>query len=382
MAGEAFAAVLTPGGKGAIAVVRLWGVGAERVADVVFRPKRGKSLAATQEGKPRLGRAGAGDGDEVVAFKVPGSAGEVEIHCHGGPAAIALVLEALVGHGTEIRAPRDWIARAGRPRIEVEAEEDLAHAATLKVAEILLDQARGALSADLMRLARAPNAQAMAGGIAVLLGRAALGTRMVGGWTVALAGRPNVGKSSLMNALAGFDRAIVSPTPGTTRDVVTARTGIDGWPVELADTAGLREAADELEEAGVALARNRHGRADLVLVVLDRSRSLDQGEQTLLTDHPTGLVVANKCDLNPAWPGPDLGALEVSARTGEGIDRLVQEIGRRLVPEAPTEGSGVPFRAWQVERLERALALARGGRVESAATALARLAGRGGQSVS
>ena len=105
-----------------------------------------------------------------------------------------------------------------------------------------------------------------------------LGLHLTTPWRVVLAGAPNVGKSSLMNAIAGYQRAIVSPTPGTTRDVVTVTTAIDGWPVQLADTAGLRETQDELESAGVALADAAIGEADLVIVVSDASADSDVDE--------------------------------------------------------------------------------------------------------
>ena len=103
---------------------------------------------------------------------------------------------------------------------------------------------------------------------------APLGRRLTAPWRVVVAGPPNVGKSSLVNALAGYQRSIVAPTPGTTRDVVTTRLAIDGWPVELADTAGVREATDALETQGVRLAREATAAADLCLWVLDASARL------------------------------------------------------------------------------------------------------------
>src|SRR4051812_34575686 len=141
--------------------------------------------------------------------------------------------------------------------------------------------------------------------------------------------------------------------PGTTRDVVTVRTALDGWPVELADTAGLRQPADAIEAAGIALSRARQGEADLVLVVLDRSEPWTETDRALAeagegrgptsTSTPT-LTVANKSDLAAAWDplGPEVAT--ISAERGDGIEALTQALARRLVPTPPPPGAGVPFR--------------------------------------
>ena len=184
-----------------------------------------------------------------------------------------------------------------------------------------------------------------------LIERATVGTRLVEGWRVVLAGRPNVGKSRLLNALAGYDRAIVAPTPGTTRDVVTATVALEGWPVELADTAGLRPTLDPIEAEGVAQARSRHREADLVVVILDRSVPLEGQDLVVLAGHRGGLVVANKSDLPTSWDESEQGALAVSAERGDGVDGLVRAIADRLVPDPPPAGSGVPFRAVHARRL-------------------------------
>jgi tRNA modification GTPase len=175
-------------------------------------------------------------------------------------------------------------------------------------------------------------------------------------WRVVLAGPPNVGKSSLINALAGYQRAIVSHVPGTTRDVVTIATAIDGWPVELADTAGLRAGGDELEAAGMALADEAVARADLVLVVHDaRESSASLGETHLRGRH---LHVRNKIDLlpHPRIVASESDAVLTSAVTGEGIAALVAAIGRALVPHAPAAGAAVPFTPEQIAALEAARA--------------------------
>ena len=348
--------VLTPQGRGAVAVVRVWGPSALGVADAAFRPRRGLSLAESPPGRLRLGRMGAGMGDEVVAVVIADEPPEVEVYAHGGAAAVALVVEALVSEGAEVRRPVAWVRHDARAAIAAEAFVDLARASTVRTAEILLEQAQGALEADIREAldALADHPAEAIGFLDALLDLARVGLRLIAGWRVVLAGRPNVGKSRLLNALAGYDRAIVDAMPGTTRDVVTARTALEGWPVELADTAGLRPSDDPIETSGVALARARQGEADLVLVVLDRSEPLTDIDRAVVSEHARGLIVANKCDLPAAWSPADLGAVAVSAQHGDGIEELVAGIASRLVPDLPPPSRGVPFRASQVRRLQAA----------------------------
>ena len=201
-------------------------------------------------------------------------------------------------------------------------------------------------------------------GVDSLREKAEVGLKMVDGWRVVLAGRPNVGKSRLLNALAGYERAIVDPSPGTTRDVVTIRAAFDGWPVELADTAGLRASDDAIEAAGVASALVRQGTADLVVLVLDRSGPFTEDDRRWIASYPDALLVANKSDLPPAWDPEGLGldVATVSAERGDGIEALASAIARRLVPDPPAPGSGVPFRPVARPAARRCLARHSGGR--------------------
>jgi tRNA modification GTPase len=185
-------------------------------------------------------------------------------------------------------------------------------------------------------------------------------------WRVVVAGAPNVGKSSLINALAGYTRAIVSPQPGTTRDVVTTTTAIAGWPVQLADTAGLRDTSDALESAGVALAADALMGADLIIVVHDvsgggmRPVSDDRDVAGIFARLPPQvrvIHVGNKIDLLPATSRQEFdgeAAIATSAITGEGVAALLAAIARALVPLNPGAGDAVPFTAEQVSGLERA----------------------------
>ena len=331
--------ILTATGRGAIAVVRVWGVDADAVVDAVFRPLRGRSLSDTLPGRLRLGRAGIGVGDEVVAVRIPSAVPTLEIHCHGGTAALETVIRALEAAGA---APADPVAFArtqAEDALRARALEDLAAAPTLRAAGILLDQSRGALNRVLEALLDSSHPDPRAE-LDALIQRADVGTRLLSGWKVVIAGRPNVGKSRLFNAVAGYERSIVHSRPGVTRDVVSVRTAIGGWPVELSDTAGDREAEDDVERLGIGRARRERREADLVLLVLDRSEPLQAVDRELLESTSLPLVAANKSDLPPAW---DLSAIAnedrriypVSAETGAGLEDLLRVWEARLVPDPP-----------------------------------------------
>jgi len=308
----------------------------------------------------RLGRIGAGLGDEVVAVLLKTDVPTVELQCHGGTSAVSLVLEALKNAGAE--RSEGW-ARPGFdfPRgdlLAADALDDLPRAKTLATAEILLEQAQGALTAEIARLAALVEDEPVKAraGLEVLIERGSVGLRLLTGWRVVIAGRPNVGKSRLLNALSGFTRAIVDQSPGTTRDVVTFQTAFGGWPVELADTAGLRGTDDMVEHLGIERSREELRKADLVLLVLDRSESLRPFDRELIATTRRALLIANKSDLRPAWVAGEGGlgtdAVEtVSAERGDGMDQLVVAIVKRLVPDPPLPGSAVPFLDDHIEAL-------------------------------
>jgi tRNA modification GTPase len=170
-------------------------------------------------------------------------------------------------------------------------------------------------------------------------------------WGVVIAGAPNVGKSSLVNALAGYQRSIVAATPGTTRDVVTTRIALDGWLIELADTAGLRKEAEALEEQGVERAKAAATNADLLLWVLDGSAP------AVWPSDAIGAVqyVVNKSDLPSAWKLERAEtAVRVSAKTGAGLAELCASLVSRLVPDPPPSGAAVPFTAELDDRIVEA----------------------------
>ncbi len=378
------ASLLTTAGRGAIAVIRVSGPGAVRVADAVFRPHRGLGLAQTAPGRIRLGRIGRGAGDEVVAVVLDEAVEAVEFQCHGGLAATELVMAALEEAGVE-RSGRAIPSEAGTEApIAAEATFDLCYAPTLRTAEILLEQAGGALDRELASLVRRINRdESMASALQCfdnLIARSAVGLRLLSGWRVAIAGRPNVGKSRLLNTFAGYTRSIVDPTPGTTRDIVTVSTALEGWPIEFSDTAGLRTASDPIEAEGIARSRREQSEADLVLVVLDRSEALQPIDFELVASAGRAIVVANKSDLPAAWQPGDLdagtnSAVTVSAERSDGIPELCGEIVQRLVPRAPGPGDAVPFRPRHVQALERASQCLNDGDRSTAKTLLESLLG-------
>ncbi|MGC8643904.1 MAG: GTPase [Isosphaeraceae bacterium] len=379
-------AILTPPSRGAIGVVRVWGRAAVETVDAAFRPARGSGLAGSPAGRPRLGRMGRGLGDEVVAVVLPGvHPPSVEIQCHGGAVAIGLVVEALREAGARVVEPTDWAEAETRSPIQAQALIDLARAPTLRAAEILLEQARGALDRELARLVemiRQGDANS-AEQLDRLIDRGRVGLRLLKGWRVVIAGRPNVGKSRLLNALAGYQRAIVHSAPGTTRDVVTVATALDGWPVELVDTAGLRVTDDPIERSGIDRARRQAEAADLVLKVLDHSEPLRDEDLEPIARPSAALLVASKSDLPPAWSLSDpvlekgrtefipfhAGAevLSISAETGQGLDLLIDAIVKALLPHPPEVGSGVPFRQVHLDVLCRAREILRSGGLRLAA---------------
>ncbi len=360
-------AVLTADGVGAVAVIRIAGEGALRAVAEVFRSISGRTLDYSAYSRPRFGRIGDGLGDEVVV--VAASDEDVEIHCHGGTAAVALVVDSLVAAGTvrESASP-DLLS------IAEEAAEDVAHATTLRTASHLLDQLIGALEARVRTIEAAISRRSdeAIGLIEGLLATSSLGLRLVEGWKVAIAGRPNVGKSRLLNALAGFDRSIVSPTAGTTRDYVGLRTAFEGWPVELVDTAGLRASVDPIEAAGVERAHAVQAQADLVLLVLDGSQPLTDEDRELIARFPDAPILKNKCDLPTSW-NADLSVTEISAERGDGIAELAVAIGRTLVPTPPAQSSPLLFRKRHVRAMQSVHALVQNGDWLGAVEAIQRM---------
>jgi tRNA modification GTPase len=306
-------AVLTPPGTGAIATLEVAGPRAWEVVRSLFRPAGGKLPEL-----PELHRTWFGTiGDEVViAVHLVDPELVIEIHSHGGPQVVNWLLNQFQQQG------------CGRKPTDERPWGILQQARTTRTAAILLDQLNGAF-ANAVRSAPAT--------LPRLAALASVGRHLVEPWKVVIAGPPNVGKSSLVNAVAGYQRSVVSPTAGTTRDVVTTFVALDGWPVELADTAGLRRATESLESEGIVLARRFLQNADLVVWLLDAT----DPNPVWPTETQNALVVVNKADRPLAFDAADVS--RVSAATGDGVPQLIAEIVRRLVPVAPSPGEAVPY---------------------------------------
>jgi tRNA modification GTPase len=316
MEAELWICRLTPPAPGALAVVHLIGPDAPRLAGLT-RPHRLR--------RRRLG-------EDVLARWIPAAESltgreTVEITCHGGPEPVRAVLESFPARRLEWD---ELLARAPIHETRREAHRLLPFARTVRAARVLSDQAEGALE------------RALAGPLEPLLATAPLGRALVEPRTVVLMGRPNAGKSTLLNALVEAERALTSDEPGTTRDPVRAAAAIDGVPLWFVDTAGIDEPRDALEAEAVARSRRQIARADLVVHVRDTTQPPQRA---------VGLAVDAKIDLAPARDGIGVCALD-----GRGIPELRRAMLRALALDGPSApGAPVVFTARQEQWIRRRL---------------------------
>ena len=370
---DTLAAVNTPPGRGALATVQVRGPDAVRAVACACRADLNKMLDELRAGRLCVTHWTDASGEQIVLHVL--GPDHVEINSHGGVMAARSILRSLADRGVCTVTWQELVYRQASSVIEAEATETLARAPTLRTAGVLLDQYRGALATCVTRLFQRleqVRVDDVSNELERLIDRSALGLHLVEPWRVAIVGRPNVGKSSLLNALVGYERAIVHPTAGTTRDLVSAVTAFGGWPVELVDSAGFRPAVDELEAAGIRHAKTGVAQSNLQLVVLDCSLPLTSEDRAILQLCLRPVIVANKIDLPVAWDRCTVvpGSHAVSAQTGAGLQHLTDRLAALLVPDPPQPGEAVPFTQRQVVWLQEAQRNLRARDTQRAAQAL------------
>jgi tRNA modification GTPase len=319
----------------------------------------------------------------------------VEISAHGSPVVLDRIVEHAVHAGARLAQPGEFTLRAflngKRDLIQAEAVADLIDAVTPLQARVAFDQLEGTLTSriaaidahlfDLIARLEAsldfpdegyhfidPAETATCIGCTVadvtgLLNDARRGRMIREGATAVIAGRPNVGKSSIFNVLTGTERAIVTDIAGTTRDLVTEQVDVDGVALTLVDTAGWRETADVIEREGVARATQARDVADLILLVLDRAAPLTEEDERLLesTARRPRLLVINKCDVRAAWDASELSLslptpIPVSAKTGDGVRELRAAIVHELTGGESLRDHAAVSNARHIALLEEARA--------------------------
>lgn len=380
-----FASLVTGAQRAAIATISLHGSEALAIIERNFVPAHRRKIvldevrygmwkgASDEQGRERMaaesvvlvGFNGASTDASMHRFFGPLDRDAWEIHCHGGAAAAQRILDDMVASGATVVPAEQWQRECGLDRLDQEATQALAAATTVRTAAIALDQVRGAMRefvhGCLARLQHATEASLhdVHREIAGVMRYANVGMHLGEPWRVVLAGAPNVGKSSLINALVGYRRSITLDQPGTTRDVLEAHAVIDGWPLLLHDTAGLRnDPAEEIEREGIRRTHASLEDADLVLWVHDaRDRFTNSVGNCADLERVTSIPVVNKIDLNAeAKHSLPSHAVTTSAITGEGIETLRQRIIATLVPDIPPAGTPLPTskRQWDCLRLAQA----------------------------
>ncbi len=378
-------AIATPPGYGGIGVIRLSGSDSLVLTQKLLSPKAEVNFTPNQAAFHYLVNNDSGEViDEAIItyFEAPHSfTGEdvVEISCHGSPVILAEVVRLLLSFGATPAEPGEFTMRAFlNHRIDLsqaEAVNDLIHAQTAYQARVAAKQLRGELSRLLqpikdrlvemivhfesvvefveddldplnLELLISKLDQSISE-ISRLISSYSIGRIIRSGVKLALIGRPNVGKSSIFNRLLEKDRAIVTPLPGTTRDTLVETFSINGIPVDLIDTAGIRETDDLVEQIGVERTRTAISEADIIVAVLDATAIISERDFDFLKQLPVSFCVINKCDLGISIPGELIESLsdlypvvKVSALTGQGIEELRQAIYNQVTSDSQSMAGG------------------------------------------
>ena len=375
---DTIVAIATAPGIGAIGIIRLSGPESYTISDKLFLPKKLRSIKYLPAGRVIYGTIydqtsqdqSSQDQVEIIdeglllSFRAPHSytaQDVIELQTHGGPAVLRRVLELCLKHGARLAQPGEFTMRAylnGRiDLLQAESVLNLVNAqsdgarrnAALGLSKALSEKLN-LIQNDITKVYsdiqvmfdypdegvpearfKEPLEQALAN-IEALLKTAKAGQIAQRGARLALVGKPNAGKSSLLNALLGYQRSIVSDIPGTTRDYLEAPLALDGIPITAIDTAGLRETTDAIEAAGVTLAKELAANADLTLYLIDQSQDLGSALE-LLNDLPQErtLIVASKNDLAKAWSDLKVPFYSVSATTAQGLETLKASIKQKLL---------------------------------------------------
>ena len=391
---DTIAAIATPPGQGGIGVVRISGEGAATLARQLLgglpKPRRAE-LHDFRGADGTLIDKGL-----VLYFPAPASfTGEhvLELHGHGGPVVMDLLLQRVLALGARAARPGEFSERAflnGKLDLtQAEAIADLIDSGTARAARAAAQSLQGEFSTRIHALLEElialrswieaamdfPDEEidllsdrrigerlgVLEQDLDQVLAGARQGRLLHDGMTLVIAGRPNAGKSSLLNALAGFDAAIVTDIPGTTRDVLREYIQVDGMPLHIIDTAGLHESTDPVEQAGMQRARRAMEHADRLLLVVDDQQGFTAADAAILRDLPAGIPhtrIHNKIDLTGRAPGlgpAEEGPVEaaVSAQTGAGLDELRRHLKECVGFQDQTEG-GFSARRRHLDALERA----------------------------
>jgi tRNA modification GTPase len=408
--GETIAAISTPIGQGGIGIVRLSGRDSIRIADKIFRSSKKRKLRQTSSHRIVLGHVIDPARKEIVdevlvsvmrAPKTYTKEDIIEINCHGGAVPLRRILEIVLSAGAKPASPGEFTQRAflnGRIDLaQAEAVLDVINSLTVQSQRAAVQQLRGSLSrkiegirdslTDLAAFVEAyidfpeedieppslKEMKKMAARIRRPLKKLIDGSRygliLREGLKTAIAGRPNVGKSSLLNALLEHDRAIVTEMPGTTRDIIEEHLNIQGLPVRIMDTAGIRDVKNLAEKEGVKRSLRTMEDAGLVLVVLDGSRALHATDRELIKkSHPENTIfVINKSDLPLKISASALNelkigkgdmqrrTLKISAKNGTGIEKLKEKIVNTALHGTADTSAGIVTNTRHVHALEKAL---------------------------
>ena len=346
---------LTPRGKSAIAVLGLAGADAWKIILGSLRPRgKAKLPPFAVAGSLFIGRMGDGAGDEVVVNVVSDNPTLVEVNPHGGVSVVEMLLNFLVSRGARLVDWQDYIKATAVDRIDALAQLTLNQCSLQGPTEVVLGQLNGAFKAWVDKwliTVRKGDLGLAKAALESMMCWKQLASHLIQPWKIVIAGKTNAGKSSLMNRIAGYQRSIVSPLEGTTRDVLWLQTAIHGWPFAFADTAGLRASSDRLETGGMELGKIAMADADLCLWVIDVT--VPHCEMPAEIDPSKVLKVFNKMDLcHKPGNSESMGGLCVSAVSGMGLDELLEGVFEKLIPVRPALGDPFPFHSELVKNLE------------------------------